>query len=129
MEPILFVIALAAAAALVARMADNYFGTGDDVSYTNSGSTTIASGDAVALTGCIGVAMADIAAGAVGTLKTRGVFLITKTAGEAWTLGQQLYLIAATGVLTTTAGSNIAAGKAWAAAESADTTGYCSINA
>lgn len=46
-----------------------------------------------------------------------------KTAAEAWTAGQKLYLIVATGTYTTTVGSNQLAGVAYADALAADTLG------
>lgn len=46
-----------------------------------------------------------------------------KTAAEAWTAGQKLYFIAATGVLTTTVGTNDFAGFAAADAIAAATSG------
>lgn len=46
-----------------------------------------------------------------------------KTAGEAWTAGQTLYLISATNVYTTTKGTNLVGGIALADAASAATVG------
>jgi predicted RecA/RadA family phage recombinase len=84
--------------------------------------------DLVLLTNIVGVAIDAIAAAETGTVAVRGVFTVQKTTGEAWTQGQQLYYVAATGKLTTTAGSNKKAGTAEIAAASADTTGNVNLN-
>lgn len=46
-----------------------------------------------------------------------------KTAGQAWTAGQTVYLISATNVWTTTKGTNLVGGIVAKDAASADTTG------
>lgn len=73
---------------------------------------------------------AAIAAGEAGSLSRFGVFENrAKTTGEAWTENQKLYWVTGTSKLTTTVGSNAYAGRAYAVAASAATTGTIALNA
>ena len=67
-----------------------------------------------------------IANGAVGTVAhkpMRCVRSFPKTAAEAWAFGQALYVIAATGIATTTVGTNKRLGYAASVQIAADTVG------
>ena len=68
-------------------MAKNYHQDGDVLDYTNTTAAAIASGDVVAMSNTVGVALVAIAAGAVGAVKTSGVFRVPKVAGTAWLQG------------------------------------------
>lgn len=81
------------------------------------------SGEFLVSGGLSGVAQAAADNGAAVALKRNGVFEMLKTTSEAWTQGQPLFWNASTKKFTTTAGSNARRGVAWAAADSADTTG------
>ncbi len=106
----------------------NYVAKGERLAHTNATSTTISSGDVVLITNRIGIAVADIVASAVGQLQVEGVFTLAKTAGQAWTLGQQLYWDASTSKFTSTASSHQKAGFAAAIAASAATSGKIKLN-
>jgi predicted RecA/RadA family phage recombinase len=72
----------------------------------------------------VGVVVADAAIGEQFTLKIEGAYTgVPKTAAEAWTAGESLYYVTATGALTTTAAGNIKAGYAFADALAADVVG------
>jgi len=107
---------------------ETFVQNGKRLAHTNATSTTIASGDVVLLTNRIGVAVADIAASEAGEVEVEGVHTLAKTAGEAWTLGQQLYWDASALSATSTSGANAHAGYAAAIADSADTTGPVKLN-
>lgn len=106
----------------------NFVQEADWMTYTNSGSTTVAAGSVVVIGDMIGIAVADIAAGATGTVKTKGVFTLAATTNEAYVAGQQLYWKAATSKLIDDPTGNEKAGRAWAAKASAGTTVAISIN-
>lgn len=116
-------------------MATNYVQDGSTVQVTTpTGGYT--SGDFVALpaagTGSkfVGVASATYAAGATAVLMTEGVFSVSTKkagAGEAWAVGDDIYLTS-TGDFTETATSNGYAGVAWEAAVTGATTGQIRIN-
>ena len=96
-------------------MAKGYFKQiGESIDYVNSGSETIAYGDVVALTDCIGVAECDIAAGALGSLSLCGVYELP-SATEALTIGQRVYWDSIGGNVTSVATDHIACGVAIAA--------------
>lgn len=71
----------------------------------------------------IGVAQGAAAISADVVLVRQGVFTLTKTAAQAWTLGQTLYWDNTTRAVTTTVGTNKMIGAAFAAALAADTVG------
>ncbi len=78
----------------------------------------------------IGVANGTYAAGASAVLMTEGVFSVTTKkagVGEAWAVGDDIYLTA-TGDFTETATSNAFAGVAWEASATGATTGKVRIN-
>lgn len=105
----------------------NFVEEGASVSYPNASGSTIASGAIVPMVTVCGIAVTDIANGASGTVALSGVYTVDKTTGEAWAIGTALYLVTATGKLTSTASTNIPFGTAFAAALSADTTGQARL--
>lgn len=95
--------------------------------------STIVSGQLVAVGDRVGVAAVDIASGATGSVHVDGVHEVAKASPLAITQGATLYFDATEGELTTStdgAGSlvNAAAGYAFAAAGSSDTTVLVKLN-
>lgn len=102
----------------------NYVQVGDTVTLHVPDQTDgISSGDGLVVGSIFGVAVTDVEPDSDGEFKTTGVFDLPKTTGEAWTQGQRIYWVAATGKCTTTAGSNKLIGTALEIEESADTIG------
>jgi predicted RecA/RadA family phage recombinase len=104
--------------------------TGDRQPYSNTGSA-IVSKDVVTRvsgnSGCIGIAVADIAATTgTGVLDVVGVWTLPKATGEAFTDGQRLYWTGT--ALTGASTGNTNAGRAVGAAASAATTANISLN-
>lgn len=101
---------------------------GEVKSWTNGGSAVV-SGAVVVMGSLLGVAITDIAAGAVGAVKIEDVFLaMPKTTGTAWTLGLSLNWDVSTGKFDSSAatpatGDLVQCAIAWEAAASGDTTG------
>lgn len=56
----------------------------------HTAASAISSGDVVAMGNLVGVALADIASGATGSVQIDGVFTLAKTAGTAWNQGDSL---------------------------------------
>ena len=83
----------------------------------------LTSGQVAQVGSIIGVAQGAAAISADVVLVRQGVFTLTKTAAQAWTLGQTLYWDNAARAVTTTVGSNKIIGAAFAAALAADTAG------
>jgi predicted RecA/RadA family phage recombinase len=102
-------------------MATNYVQPGEVCEYTAG--ATISSGDLIALNNRAGVALTDIANGDTGSVALTGVYTVPKTTGATWSVGQAIYVIAATGIATVTATGNVPAGFAFAAAIEGATTG------
>lgn len=108
----------------------NYLQAGDTITYTNTGSTAISSGDPVQIGSLFGVAITDIAAtSGTGEVKLCGVFELDKTASQAWTQGALLYWDATNSKATTASSGNKIIGCAWAAATAAATEGQVRLNA
>ena len=59
-------------------MAKNYVQEGDVIDYANASGSTITSGTPVLIGARLGVALADIANGATGSVQVEGVFTVTK---------------------------------------------------
>jgi len=83
----------------------------------------LTSGQVAQVGSITGVAQGAAASGADVVLVRQGVFTLTKTAAQAWTLGQTLYWDNAARAVTTTVGANKIIGAAFAAALAADTAG------
>lgn len=87
-------------------------------------------GTMVSLVNMVGVVSETVAASATAVLVTEGVYTVTAKkagAGEAWAIGDDVYLTA-TGDLTETATSNVFAGTVWETAATGATTGKIRIN-
>lgn len=95
------------------------------MNYLNSGTTTITAGTAVVSNDTVGIAVADIAAGAVGAIDTEGEFYVTAATG-AWLQGQNLYCTSA-GVFTTASTGNVLCAKAWESKTTAAVVGYVKL--
>lgn len=77
----------------------------------------------------IGVALTDIAVGATGSVRMRGVFTIAKLSSDVVGQGDALYWDATNSRLTTIASGNTLAGYAFKAAGNGVTTVDISLNA
>lgn len=103
-----------------------YIEAGDTVVIAAPADT--ASGDFVILGALFGVAVGSALSGADLVLNRSGVFELAKATGTAWAQGDRLYWDAGAKNYTTSAGTNNrAVGVAFAAALSADTTGFVFI--
>ncbi|WP_127076153.1 DUF2190 family protein [Rhodomicrobium lacus] len=96
----------------------NYFQRGERI--TGTASAAIASGDVVVIGALIGVAETKAAIGDEVTVLLEGVFTLAKGTSEAISKGAALYWDATNKVVTATAGSNAAIGKAFTSALAAD---------
>jgi len=110
-------------------MAKNYVQEGDVIDYVNASGSTITSGTAVLIGARLGVALADIANGATGSVQVEGVFTVPKLGTDVVAAGALLYWDNTNKRLTTTASSNTLSGFAVAAAGSGVTTVNIKINA
>ncbi|TQI66739.1 DUF2190 family protein [Clostridium sp. KNHs216] len=68
-----------------------YIQEGKIINYQNSTGSAIAYGDVLVLTGRIGVAVADIPNGALGSVELEGVFEIPAESTPTLTVGQTVY--------------------------------------
>lgn len=106
-------------------MSRTFVQPGKVVSHTAA--SAISSGDIVVMGDIIGVALADIASGEVGSVSIQGVHKVAKVAGTAWGQGAKLDWDAsaeAFDIAVTPASGDVEdAGVAASAAGSADTTG------
>lgn len=100
-------------------MTCEYISRGHSLDYINAGDDLIAAGSPVALTNMVGVAGCDIAPNETGSVRVHGVFNMPNNDEEIDAFAE-VYLIAATGKITTTAGGNVPAGIAVAAAKTTD---------
>ena len=105
-------------------MAKNYVQEGDVFDYANASGSTIISGTPVLIGARLGVALADIANGATGSVQVEGVFTIAKLGTDNVAAGALLYWDNTNKRLTATASGNTLAGFAVAAAGS----GVASVN-
>lgn len=67
----------------------NMIATGDTLTITAP--AAVLSGAGVLVGALFGVALADIASGARGAIRVRGVVRLGKAPSQAWTLGQRVY--------------------------------------
>lgn len=109
-------------------MAGNYVMSGDVLDYTNTTGADIASGAPVLVGTRLGIALVNIANGANGSVRMRGVFIVAKLGTDTPAQGALLYWDAANKRLTTTASGNTQAGYAAKAAGAGTTTVEISIN-
>jgi len=110
-------------------MAKNYVQEGDVIDYVNASGSTITSGTAVLIGARLGVALADIANGATGSVQVEGVFTVPKLGTDVVAAGALLYWDNTNKRLTTTASGNTLSGFAVAAAGSGVTAVNIKINA
>jgi predicted RecA/RadA family phage recombinase len=104
----------------------NFIQEGDVVTLT---APYARSGGQGALVGTLfGVATSDVANGATGEFKTRGVFTLAKNSAEAWTVGAKIYWDNTAKVCTTTSTSNTLIGCALAVAANPSSTGTVRLN-
>lgn len=84
---------------------------------------TVASGAAAQTGSIFGVAVTDIASGAVGAFMTEGVFDLAKVSAQAWAVGQPIYWDNSAKLATTVQGANLPIGVAIATAANPSSTG------
>lgn len=109
------------------RSMKNYKQTGDMI--TVIAAAAITSGQLVRVNSLIGVAASTVAIGEEVEIKTTGVFELPKTSAQAWTVGQPIYAIAASGLLTNAAGTgNYLVGVAVADAANPSAVGRVRLN-
>ena len=97
-------------------MATNFIAPGTTVDYANAGAA-IVSGQVVLIGTRVGIAKDAIpATTGTGVLHVDGVWQVTKLATDVVTQGQALYWDNGNSRFTTTVGSNVLAGWAYAAA-------------
>ena len=109
-------------------MAKNMFKEGNTITVTAG--ATIVAGRLYLLGDHIGIALNGGVSGTPIVYDISGkVWLLGKAASEAWTVGAKLYWDATNFVLTTTASGNTLVANAYAAAASADVTGYAKLRA
>ena len=95
----------------------NYVQDGTRMTWKNATSAKVASGGLVAFDAMVGIATTDIAAGTVGELATRGVYLLPKesaASGKDFTQGAAVYVDAdgkLTSAASVTSGSDTTANK------------------
>ena len=105
----------------------NFVQEGHVLDYTPG--AAVASGAIVVIGARLGIAVADIAAGATGALRVKGVVELAKLAADTPAQGALLYWDAANSRLTTTASGNTLAGYAAKAAGAGATTVWLHLNA
>jgi len=105
----------------------------DVMPFTNTTGSAIAAGAVVKLSHTIGVALADIAIGATGSVAVEGVIInVPKTTGAAWAQGEKLQWDVSAGTFagstaTPATGDVTGAAIAWLAALSADAVGVIKL--
>lgn len=109
-------------------MAQNYVQEGDVLNYTNTSGSTITSGTAILIGTWLGVALADIANGATGSVAIEGVFTVPKLSTDVVTQGAAVYWDNTNKRLTLTSAGNTLVGHAFAAAGNGATTVQIKLN-
>lgn len=108
-------------------MTNRYVQAGEVLDHTPG--AAVPNGQMVVIGARVGIALAAIAAGAVGPLAVTGVFTYPKLATDNMAQGALVYFDAANNRLTTTASGNTLAGIAAAPAAATTTTVNVSLNA
>lgn len=108
-------------------MASNFVSEGDVIPYTNTTGSAIASGQVVALSHCIGIALASIAIGATGSVALAGVFTVPKISAAVFAQGEKLIWDSSAAAFddaaaTPASGDITGAAVAWAAGSNGQTT-------
>lgn len=109
-------------------MATNHFQPGKVLDWTNDTGEDVVSGELVLIGVLAGVALTDIADGAVGAVQVEEVFELPKTESQAVTAGAVVYKDASTGLVTTTSSENTRIGVAVQAAGASDATVRVKLN-
>lgn len=109
-------------------MAQNHVQEGKVMPWTNGTGSAVASGDVVLIGTKIGVALGDIANGAVGSVAVDEVYEIAKAAPLVLAQGAAVYWDAADENVNATESGNTYGGYAFEAAASADTTVKIKLN-
>ena len=86
------------------------------------------SGDFIVQGAAFGIAAHDAAEGDPLRVRPGGVHQKTAATGQAWTHGAPIYWDAAAKVFTSTVGTNLKVGFAWAAKATADAVGLVKLN-
>lgn len=105
----------------------NFIQVGDVLDHTPAGA--VAGGAVVVIGARVGIAVSDIAAGATGALRVKGVVELAKLSTDAPAQGELLYWDADNSRLTTTADGNVQAGYAAKPAGNGVTTAWLHLNA
>lgn len=109
------------------RSMKNFKQHGDMITITAA--AAISSGDLIRAGSLLGVAATSAATGEEVELKTTGVFDLPKTSAQAWTVGQPIYAIANSNLLTNVPGTgNYLVGVATQAAANPSATGRVRLN-
>lgn len=111
-------------------MAKNFIQPGNVITVTAT--ADVKSGDVVVVGSLVGVANGKAASGEQLEISRHGVYEVPKVNAQAWTQGAEIYLVAASGLATTSAGSspaNTLIGIAADAAANPSTTGLVLLNA
>ncbi|WP_299145984.1 DUF2190 family protein [uncultured Tateyamaria sp.] len=105
---------------------NNYIQAGENITITAAAAG--ASGSGLLLGNLFGVLMASVLAGEEVELKLCGVFELSKTEAQAWTVGAVIYWDDAAKVCTTVATGNTKIGHAIAAAANPSTAGLVRLS-
>ena len=105
----------------------NFIQLGDVIDHVAAANLT--SGQVVVIGARIGIPVTDIASGATGPVRVKGVVELAKASADVVAQGALLYWSAANSNLTTTASGNTLAGYAAAAAGAGVTTVRLALNA
>lgn len=89
---------------------------------------TVTSGQGALVGSAFGVANEDTTSGIAGEFSTVGVFSLTKTSAQAWTVGALIYWDDSARNCTTTSASNKLIGTAMAIAANPSATGQVRLN-
>lgn len=109
-------------------MAKTYIGPGEILDWTNGTGSAVSSGDVVQVgIRTYGVALADIASTAVGSVQIQGVFKLGKTTSQTWSEGDALYWDSSTEKATNVPAQLAFIGFATEDAASAATTGRIAL--
>ena len=108
-------------------MTTKFVQPGEVIDHVASGAKT--SGQPVLIGTKLGVCVADIANGATGPVAVSGVYTITKLTTDVVAQGAALYWDNGNSRLTTTVGSNVYAGYAFASAGNGVTSVNIKLNA
>lgn len=104
-----------------------YRNKGETIEYTNPSTTKVVeAGEIVSLTSRIGIAAAEIPAGAVGSVNVVGVYELPKTSSLAIAAGDLVYFSTSTNKVTKT-DTDVPCGFAVEAAAAADSIVYVKI--